>query len=217
MPATLEPYDDDLPDRPPPVRRGGTGRWLVIFVLLVAIAAAVASIGQGEREDDPELAALLLTPADLAGLGDAPAKAFRRTSPPVDVDQVERAVRVASLGQAVMPRGRAVATYRRTDTGHETTNAVLVYDRPEDAVALAELADRLLPGGLGLTPQPLALDGVEDARLWTADGYRAVTFRDGDVLVLVGSTDTADPKLVLRLAEAARARVRGSAGAPTPG
>ena len=221
MPASLEPQPPDfvLPtDRQSP-HRTIARRW----VLLVAIfALGLCSISQfmggsggsggsgGGSEADRALAGYMLAPADLAqsAQGQPKADAFTRTSPPIDVNLAQQTVRAMTAGQAPLPDEKALATFREDATGFETTQAVLVYDDPQRAQSLGALAEDLLPRTLGLTSEPLTLAGVEDGRLWTRSGYRAISFRNGGTVVFVGTKDTRDPSWVTRLAEIARERLK---------
>jgi hypothetical protein len=177
--------------RPAPARP----RWPWFLIGGLAAGAVLLILLSGGGGPAPGTRALpfLLAPADL---GDD----YSPTSPPVDLGNVERLAR-ASLGAVPLPADKAIASWRRPDTGEQVTQAVLVYDDPAAASRLDALAVSALPGAFGLAPAPLSLPGAEDARTWTSPGYHAITFRRGGVAYFVG-TSASDPVEARRLAEA---------------
>lgn len=202
----------------PPVqaaRRRRAGLWLLVLGGLALGILALGVLGGGSGSSDPRAAALLLSEAELdAVLGSFSDDAgFLRTSPPVDLDAAERLARTASLGRLPLPQSRAVTSHRSRD-GHneEVTQVVLVYDDPAQAEALVTSAAPLLESTLGLEPSPLALEGASDAWAWSAPGYRAASFRQGGLVVLVGSTRADAPSRALRWAEAIRDRAASLPG-----
>lgn len=203
--------------------------WLRWLILLIVLAVAALALGQlfsptGERPGvtGARVAPYLLGPQALAGVAAAPAGAYRQTSPPVDLPQAERLAAQVGLGQVPLPDDREIVTYRRTDTGDEVTQLVLLYDDPSAAERLDGLAATKLAGLVGLQSEETALAGAQDARAWRAESYRAVSFRRGGVAVFVGMT-TRDPRAghggVLQLAAAVLARIQAQpppeAGSPT--
>jgi len=164
------------------------------------------TLGGGGPASNDRATSYLLTAAELPDAGTA---RYLRGSPPVDLGAAERLAR-ASFGQIPVPEARDIATWRRSDTGHEVSEVVLVYDDPAQAARLDALAVSMLPGAIGLQPTPIELAGAQDARLWRADNYQAVTFRRDGVAVFIGTTETADTDAARRLAEAALTRVLGT-------
>lgn len=205
--------------QPAPPPRHRARRWLALAVIVMAGLLALDWILGGEspsRGVDERAAPYVLQREDLAAaVGGAP-DAFVQTSPPIDVAQAERAVRGISAGHIPLPDARSVISYRQRDSGSETTSVVLIYDDPTKAQSVDRLAIPLLRNAFDLQPSPLTMEGVEDARLWTAPNYRAVSFRRGGVVAFVGTTATADPRLVERLAELARDRIRAQEASTSP-
>lgn len=200
----------------PPVqaaRRRRAGLWLLVLGGLALGILALGVLGGGSGSADPRAAALLLSEAELDAVLGGGSEGFMRTSPPVDLDAAERLARTASLGRLPLPQSRAVTSHRSRD-GHneEVTQVVLVYDDPAQAEALVTSAAPLLESTLGLEPSPLALEGASDARAWSAPGYRAASFRQGGLVVLVGSTRADAPSRALRWAEAIRDRAASLPG-----
>jgi len=181
---------------------------------LGALGLVVAQILAGpDRSTGVRTAPFMLQAADLAAAGGDPGAGYVRANPPVSLAAIESAAR-ASLGQIPLPADRDLATWQRAGSGDQTTQVVLVYDDPAQAVRLDQLAVSALPGAFGLEPAPVDLPGAQDARLWQAEGYRAITFRQGGVAVFLGTTDTADPDLVYRLAQATLDRLSRASATP---
>lgn len=209
----------ETPPEPPPLppaqaaRRRRAGLWLLVLAGLALGILALGVLGGGSGSADPRAAALLLSEAELGAVLGGGSEGFMRTSPPVDLDAAERLARTASLGRLPLPQSRAVTSHRSRD-GHneEVTQVVLVYDDPAQAEALVASAAPLLESTLGLAASPLALEGASDARAWSAPGYRAASFRQGGLVVLVGSTRADAPSRALRWAEAIRDRAASLPG-----
>lgn len=208
---------DETP-APAPARPGHRRRawWLLAAVgaSLALVGTAVLGGGGGPNLDGVAQAGLL-QPVDLA---DAAGGGHVRTNPPVDLATAERVAR-ASFGQIPLPAGRAIASWQRPDTGHQVTQVILHYPDPDQAAQLDAVAVRMLPNVVGLHPEAVDLPGAQDARLWRADNYRALTFRQGGDAVLLGTTDTADPDVLARLAALAMARLAAASATlatPTP-
>lgn len=197
-----------------PGRRRARWPWLLAGAGALGLLLAQVLSG-GSPAVENRAAAYLLAAAELP---DAATARHLRSSPPVDLDAAERLAR-ASFGQIPVPAAREMITWRRASSGHEITQVVLLYEDPSQAARLDELAVAMLPGTLGLQPQPLDLPGAQDARLWRAENYQAATFRLGGVAVLVGTTDLGDPAGARRLAAAAlrRASLASTAAAATGG
>jgi hypothetical protein len=191
----------------PPRRDSHLGRWLMFVaagLVVLVVLSLVMSGGDGPSSSDTRAAGLALSPADLAGVVGGSAGDFLQTAPPVDVNTLERAARTATLGKIPFPDSRHLASYRRTTTRTDVTEAVLVYDDPANAAALDAAAAPLLGSTFGLMSEPITLDGAEDARRWSSSAYQAVTFRVDGSIGFVGTTDTSDPDQVIRLAERLR-------------
>lgn len=211
-----------IPPQPPSSDRRRSRARLWLFGAIVVLASLVAVSQLGDNDDagggpagGGRTGAYLLEPADLAGASGTQSGPddFVRTSPPVDLDLVERSARSLSMGQATMPESRAITTYRERATGFETTQVVLVYADPTKARSVQDMAETLLPRTFGLQPETLAMDGVDDARVWSAGGYSAVSFRRGGVVVFVGTTDTRDPEVIQRLGNAAKLKLEAAIAA----
>jgi hypothetical protein len=140
---------------------------------------------------------------------------YVRANPPVDLADAERVAR-ASFGQIPLPAGRAIATWQHPETGRQVTQVVLQYDDPAQTARLDGVAMTMLPGTFGLQPEPIDLPGAQDARLWRSANYQALTFRHAGFAVFVGTTDTADPDVLARLARRAVARLATGTAAATP-
>ncbi len=191
-------------------RGRGSLRWLVLLAVLVAGALALGQLFGGGGGGRPgvsgdRVASYLLDPRDLAAAEGAPETIFQRTNPPLDPAQVERTASSLTLGRVPLPDDRGVSTFRRADTGEEITQVVLLYDDPAAAEDLDELGAALVAGAFGLESQAIALPGAEGARSWTAEDYRAVSFRRGGAVVFVGTTGTGD---VMQLATHILARIQ---------
>lgn len=199
-------------------RQASTGTWrglAAVAVGLAVVAALVMLTAETSRDAgaDALAAEAALGPAGLArALGGSPDD-FRRSISPVDLDTAEQAARVATAGQMPMPDGRHLATYLDRSTNAQVTEAVLVYGDPSGAAALDRVASPLLGSTFGLMSEPIDLPGAVDARLWRRSDYRAVTFRVGGLVGLVGTTRSSDDSAVLELANALRDSL---AAAPTP-
>ncbi len=181
-------------------------KWLGLAALLLggALLGAVLSGGRGRRVTGERLAGYLPGAVELASLTGAPVERVRIVAPPINPEYAETAARALSKGRLPLPDDRAVVTYRRTDRESETTVALLLYDRSADADLVAQLAGPLIQQALGLEPgeqywSPAPHGNAEDRFLsqhWRGPGYRALTFRVGDVIGLVGTTDPqSDPWL----------------------
>jgi len=208
------------PDRP--TSRRGTGR-LVGALAILGIGTWALGRWLGGEAGDPRRAGaapFMLTADALAAASSVDRGVFRHTNPPIDMRLAERTAQGALLGRVGLPDARDLSSFHRADTGETITHAVLIYEDPAQAAALVAGAGPLLESTFRFASQAIALDGTEDARLWTADHYRAISFRQGGVVTLVGTNraDAADD--VQRLAEAARDRAAAQMAArrrtPTP-
>jgi hypothetical protein len=201
MSATAEP---DRPREPAGVP-GGYRRWIAVLLVLVVGSLALGHLlGGGERRagvTGERVRPYMLEPSDLASVSGAPVEAYRRTNPPLDLEQAERTASGVTVGRVPLPDDRHIVTYRRVGTGEEITQIVLLYDDPSRAEVLDSLAGSMVPGWIGLASEPFAMPGAQDSRLWTAEGYRAVSFRHGGVAVFLGSSGVGDHDGVLALAE----------------
>ena len=185
----------------------GLSRWVVLLGVL-AIAAALLSIvfgGDGDRSGSDLRAATAAIQRDelAAVVGDTPADLVR-VNPPVDVDAILNAARTLPMVDVPMPDSRYVETYRSRASGQEVTQAYLWYDDPAEAAQLDALAERYLASALGLDTEPVAIDGLEDARHWTGAGYEALSFRSGGIYALVAATTAEGGDTTSRLADKAQ-------------
>jgi hypothetical protein len=182
---------------PPATGRRRRWPWLLITALAAGalVAAAVLGGGSGSSDDRPALAGLV----SAAEVADAGGAAYVRANPPVDLASAERVAR-ASFGQIPLPDGRAIASWQRPGAGPQITQVVLHYADPAQVAQLDGVAMTMLPATFGLRPEALDLPDAQDARLWRAPNYQALTFRHAGFAVLLGTTDTADPDILPRLA-----------------
>jgi hypothetical protein len=192
-------------------RRGGLRRWLILGLSVIVVSLAVGRCSAGDGSGgDARAPRMSLQPSDLAAAhpsGERREADFRAVAPPVDIHNVEGAARAASMGQIELPASRSLNSWRDELSGEQISDAVLVFDDPQAAAGIDAMAAPLLSKAFQLISEPLALEGVEDGRLWSASAYAAVSFRIGGVLTFVGSDRADDPDHLLRLAEAARDRI----------
>jgi hypothetical protein len=183
---------------------GGRRKLVVAVGLFAAGVAAYGALGPtneragitGERSRP-----LMLSREALAAELGAPAESVVQSSPPVDVNAIERGAAHLPVGEVPLPDDRLVQSWMRRDTGQVITQAVLVYDDATRAERLSGLAERLLPAAFSLSARPTTVVGGEEALAWSGPGYEAVSFRRGGYVVFVGM-DGADVSGVHRLAEA---------------
>ncbi len=195
----------------PRARGAGPRRWLILAVVVLLVAVSAGRCGGGDgRGGDARAPRMSLQAGDLAAVhptGERREADFRPIAPPVDINNVERAARTASMGQIEMPSSRSLKTWYDERSGEQISQAVLVFDDPEAAADIEPLAGPLLSNAFQLIGEPWSLDGVSDGMLWTASGYAAVSFRMGGVLTFVGTGHADDPDHLRSLGEAARDRI----------
>ena len=179
-----------------------------IFFLLVVSVLLVARCSGGSQKvsnRDARASQLVLQAEDLKRLSDS---SYQTAVTPVDMWQAEQVLRAASLGKFVPPASREMKSYRESNTGHELTSVALLYEDPQVAEDLDSVAPPLLEQYFGLQSEALDLEGVEQGRLWSMQGYMAVSFRIGKAWTFAGSTLADDQAYANALALAARDRMQ---------
>lgn len=168
-------------------------RYLVLVVLVAGglLAVSLARGCDGDGATGQRVSGYVLSGPELGRVLGVSATALRRTNPPVDIGQVERSARSLTMGQVPLPDDRSMATVRRSDTGHEITQLVMLYDDAAALEGLDELAASLVGGAFHLESEPVALADAVDARRWWAASFRALSFRKGKLAVFLGTSDEA--------------------------
>lgn len=181
------------------------GAGLVALAVVTALVPAAPPGGYGAR-----VAGYALTADDLARV-DGGAVAWRSGPGPVDFGRVFAAAR--ALPGVAAPDDRQAIAFSAPDGRADVFQVTVLYDDEAAAAALmASDAVGALSRAFGLTSAPTVLDGTTDVRRWTAADVAALSFRQGGVVVFIGTRGAGAPTVD---ALAARVRDRVAAAPPT--
>ncbi len=166
-------------------------RLVMLAFLAGGVLLGVTLAGRtGRRVTGERLRPYVPSVMEVATVSGAPPDRLRAVAPPINPEYAETAARALSRNRLPLPDDRAVMTFRREDREGETTVALLLYDRPADADVVEQTAGSLLEQALGLEAVPESPSAARvGAQHWRGPGYRALTFRVGNVIGLAGSTD----------------------------